>query len=82
MSVRSGLLGVAGTAVALALVVQFNEQIGLPAYVVVLMITLLFWIAQATSWNLLSGYAGYFSFGQGAYVGVGAYSMAVLTGRN
>ena len=44
--------------------------------------TVLFWIAQATSWNLLSGYSGYFSFGQAAYVGIGAYTMAVLTGRH
>src|SRR6185503_11324712 len=29
-----------------------------------------------------SGYAGYFSFGQAAYVGVGAYSTAVLYGRH
>ena len=45
-------------------------------------ITVLFWIAQATSWNMLSGYSGYFSFGQAAYVGIGAYTMAVLTGRH
>ncbi len=44
--------------------------------------TVLFWISQATSWNLLSGYAGYFSFGQGAYLGIGAYTMAVMTGRH
>ena len=41
--------------------------------------TILFWIAQATSWNILSGYSGYFSFGQAAFVGVGAYTTAVLT---
>ena len=45
-------------------------------------ITALFWIAQATSWNLLSGFSGYFSFGQAAYVGTGAYAVAVLTGRH
>ncbi|HEX2844080.1 MAG TPA: branched-chain amino acid ABC transporter ATP-binding protein/permease, partial [Candidatus Limnocylindria bacterium] len=43
---------------------------------------LFFWVAQATSWNLLSGYTGYFSFGQGAFFGVGVYTSAVLAGRN
>ncbi|MEV6842486.1 branched-chain amino acid ABC transporter ATP-binding protein/permease [Actinoplanes sp. NPDC051411] len=55
---------------------------GLPSYYLVLLGTVLFWIVQTTSWNLLSGYAGYFSFGQAAYVGVGAYSTAVLAGRH
>ena len=44
--------------------------------------TVLFWAAQATSWNILSGYSGYFSFGQGAFVGVAAYTSAVLAGRH
>ena len=39
---------------------------------------MLFWTTQATSWNILSGYSGYFSFGQAAFVGVGAYTTAVL----
>jgi branched-chain amino acid transport system permease protein len=55
---------------------------GLPSYYLVLLGTVFFWIVQTTSWNLLSGYAGYFSFGQAAYVGVGAYSTAVLAGRH
>ena len=43
---------------------------------------MLFWVTQATSWNILSGYSGYFSFGQAAYVGIGAYTTAVLFGRH
>ena len=43
---------------------------------------MLFWVTQATSWNILSGYSGYFSFGQAAYVGIGAYTTAVLYGRH
>jgi branched-chain amino acid transport system permease protein len=50
-------------------------------YYLVIAGTALFWVAQATSWNILSGYSGYFSFGQAAYVGVGAYTAAVLAGR-
>ena len=38
------------------------------------------WIALATSWNILSGYSGYFSFGHGAFFGAGVYTTAVLAG--
>ncbi len=82
MSVRRGLAYLVGVSLILALLAQFNTSIGLAPYNIVVMYTVLFWITQATSWNLLSGYAGYFSFGQGAYVGAGAYAMAVLTGRH
>ena len=34
----------------------------------------------ATSWNILSGYSGYFSFGHGAFFGAGVYTTAVLAG--
>ena len=30
------------------------------------------------SWNLLSGYAGQFSFGQAAFFGIGAYASVIL----
>jgi branched-chain amino acid transport system permease protein len=82
MTMRKGLLSVLAVSVLLALAAQFNDSIGLAPYNIVLLTTVLFWISQATSWNILSGYAGYFSFGQGAYVGIGAYSTAVLTGRH
>ena len=39
------------------------------------------WIALATSWNLLSGYSGYFSFGHGAFFGIGMYTTGVLATR-
>ena len=39
------------------------------------------WVALATSWNILSGYAGYFSFGHGAFFGIGIYTTAVATTR-
>ncbi|HSU78284.1 MAG TPA: ATP-binding cassette domain-containing protein, partial [Burkholderiales bacterium] len=37
------------------------------------------WIVLATSWNILSGYSGYFSFGHGAFFGAGMYATATLT---
>ena len=41
---------------------------------------MLHWIVLATSWNILSGYSGYFSFGHGAFYGAGVYTTAVLAG--
>jgi branched-chain amino acid transport system permease protein len=36
------------------------------------------WVVLATSWNILSGYSGYVSFGHGAFFGVGVYTTAAL----
>ena len=41
---------------------------------------MLHWVVLATSWNVLSGYSGYFSFGHGAFYGTGVYASAVLAG--
>jgi branched-chain amino acid transport system permease protein len=79
---KRGLAAVFVVFVLLAVAAFANEAIGVPVYYLILFSTVLFWVTQSTSWNLLSGYAGYFSFGQGAYIGVGAYTMAVLTGRH
>ncbi len=37
------------------------------------------WAILALSWNILSGYSGYFSFGHGAFFGVGMYTSAGLS---
>ena len=50
-------------------------------FYLVYMYFLFFWIAQSTSWNILSGYTGYFSFGQGAFYGLGVYTAGDLFGR-
>lgn len=68
-------------AVLVAVMPQLRDATGFATSYVILASELLFWAALATSWNLLSGYAGYFSFGQGAFFGVGVYAMAVLTVR-
>ena len=53
---------------------------GLPAFYETFGYLLLSAIVLATSWNLLSGYSGYFSFGHGAFFGVGVYTTAALAG--
>jgi branched-chain amino acid transport system permease protein len=80
--VRRGLTGFAVAVAALAVLPFVRESLGLTGFYVVILYTIFFWTAQATSWNVLSGYAGYFSFGQGAFVGAGAYTAAVLSGRH
>ncbi|CAN7578870.1 ATP-binding cassette domain-containing protein [Variovorax sp. LjRoot130] len=40
-----------------------------------------FWIALATSWGILSGYSGYWSFGHAAFFGAGVYTTATLAGK-
>lgn len=55
--------------------------LGLPAFYETFLYLVLHWIVLATSWNILSGYSGYFSFGHGAFFGVGIYTTAVLAGK-
>jgi branched-chain amino acid transport system permease protein len=76
------LVGFPLVLLGLASLALFGEPLGISLFHLTLLSTLFFWTAQATSWNILSGYSGYFSFGQGAFVGVGVYSTAVLTGRH
>jgi branched-chain amino acid transport system permease protein len=46
-----------------------------------LCITLLLYITMAESWNLLSGYTGYVSFGHVGFFGVGSYAAAIMITR-
>jgi branched-chain amino acid transport system permease protein len=53
----------------------------LPSFYESFLYLVLHWIVLATSWNILSGYSGYFSFGHGAFFGAGVYTTAVLAGE-
>jgi branched-chain amino acid transport system permease protein len=65
---------VLATAAALALV----PALKLPAFYETFLYLICFWISLATSWNILSGYAGYFSFGHAAFFGAGVYTTATF----
>jgi branched-chain amino acid transport system permease protein len=54
---------------------------GLPAFYETLLYLLAHAVVLATSWNLLSGYSGYFSFGHAAFFGAGVYTTAALAGK-
>ena len=67
------VLVVAGLALALV------PALKLPAFYESFLYLVFFWTSLATSWNILSGYAGYFSFGHAAFFGAGVYTTATLT---
>ena len=74
---RRSLLGIVGVAAVLA----FVPQLGLPAFYDSLLYLVLHWVVLATSWNILSGTTGYFSFGHGAFFGAGLYTSTTLLAR-
>ena len=70
-------LVILGGAAALAVV----PLLGLPAFYESFLYLVLHWIVLATSWNILSGYTGYFSFGHGAFFGAGLYTSTTLLAK-
>ena len=52
--------------------------LGLPAFYESFLYLICHWMILALSWNILSGYSGYFSFGHGAFFGIGMYTSAGL----
>ncbi|HET9416032.1 MAG TPA: branched-chain amino acid ABC transporter permease, partial [Candidatus Limnocylindria bacterium] len=77
-----GLAGIGVAILALGALPWLREAFDLPIFLLAFGTLVLSWTALATSWNILSGYSGYFSFGQGGFYGVGVYTTAVLTGRH
>ncbi len=67
--------------ILLALVPTLKQIFGFPAFYLLFLYFIFFWVAQASSWNMLTGYSGYFSFGQGAFFGIGVYTTATLVGK-
>ena len=62
-------------AVVLWFMPNLRETLDYPVFFLLFGYGLFFWIAQASSWNTFTGFSGYFSFGQGAFFGVGVYSI-------
>ena len=66
------LFFLSGSLALLPLLFEFSQfQISVAVFI-------LFWALLGTAWNIMGGYAGQFSFGHGAYFGLGAYSSIVL----
>ncbi len=49
-----------------------------PVYFVSLLFVVFMYVVLAESWVLIGGFAGYLSFGHGAFLGIGAYTTALL----
>jgi branched-chain amino acid transport system permease protein len=73
---RRRALATAATAIVVALALA--APLFTSGYLLQLATDVLTSIALAYSWNLISGYTGYLSFGQVAFFGIGAYATAVL----
>jgi len=71
----------AGGFILLGLVLAVIPFLGLPAFYETFLYLLLHAVVLATSWNILSGYSGYFSFGHGAFFGTGVYVTAALVAQ-
>ncbi|MBA2965108.1 MULTISPECIES: ABC transporter permease subunit [Ramlibacter] len=70
-------LGILLAGVALATV----PWLGVPTFYESILYLVCHWAILALSWNILSGYSGYFSFGHGAFFGIGMYTTAVFAGK-
>ena len=67
-----------GALAAAGVLLAFVPALKLPAFYETILYLVFHWVVLATSWNILSGYSGYFSFGHGAFFGVGMYTTATL----
>ncbi len=63
---------------ALAAALALVPLAGLPPFYETFLYLVFHWMVLATSWNILSGYSGYLSFGHGAFFGAGVYTTATL----
>ncbi|HLR12033.1 MAG TPA: branched-chain amino acid ABC transporter permease [Burkholderiaceae bacterium] len=71
----SSRLSIIVLAIAAAAIIPFFVG----GYEVGLLLTALFYVLLATGLNLVSGYAGQFSFAQAAFYGIGAYTAAIMS---
>lgn len=71
------VLAIAGAGLLFATI----PWLGLPAFYESILYIVFHWVVLAVSWNILSGYSGYFSFGHGAFFGIGMYATAGFAGK-
>jgi branched-chain amino acid transport system permease protein len=71
------ITGILAAGVVLAAV----PWMGLPQFYESILYLVCHWAVLALSWNILSGYSGYFSFGHGAFFGIGMYTTAALAAK-
>ena len=65
-------------AVVLVLLIVLPAILNLNLSVMSILITVLLYMFYSSSWNIMGGYTGLFSIGNGIYIGLGAYITAIL----
>ena len=65
-------------AIILALLLILPLVLDLSLSTMTIIITVMLYMFWASSWNIMGGYTGLFSLGNGMYVGFGAYITACL----
>src|SRR4051794_21458159 len=68
------LVAIAVLAIVLVLAPQYSDNISVKTPVLI-------GVLLGAGWNIIGGYAGYASFGQVAFFGLGAYAMAASIGK-
>jgi len=71
---RAGVLVGAGLVVVLAILPLGAADLYIQNVIILVMLLAI----MSTTWNMVGGFAGYISLGHSAYLGVGAYTTAVL----
>ena len=74
MTIDKTIVSILGAGALLASI----PWLGVPAFYESFLYLICHWMILALSWNILSGYSGYFSFGHGAFFGIGMYTSAGL----
>jgi ABC-type branched-subunit amino acid transport system ATPase component/ABC-type branched-subunit amino acid transport system permease subunit len=73
---RLALLALAGLALAAYPVVRLDDVYGQSVLILVFLLAVM-----ASGWNIIAGFTGYVSLGQSAFLGIGAYTTALLSLR-
>ena len=66
------------TAAPFVAILASLPYLGMADYYLSYLYIIFFWVVLATSWGILSGYTGYWSFGHAAFFGIGVYTTATL----
>jgi branched-chain amino acid transport system permease protein len=77
---RARLVSGGGLALVAAALVAV-PAIDMPAFYLSFLYIVFNWISLSTSWAILSGFAGYWSFGHAAFFGTGVYTAGVLAAK-
>jgi ABC-type branched-subunit amino acid transport system ATPase component/ABC-type branched-subunit amino acid transport system permease subunit len=75
-ALRWALLGLGGLALAAYPVARLDDRYGQAVLIFAFLLAVM-----AGGWNIMAGFTGYVSLGQSAFLGIGAYTVALLSLR-